>query len=258
MANPFASPTMAAGYARCRPALHPRIMERVRELLQITTMLDRALDVGCGSGLSTAALQPLAQTCIGIDPAVPMLLWAHSVAPGSYFVAGNAESLPLHSGSIDLLTAAGSLNYADLSLFFPEALRVLAPSGVLVVYDFSEGRRFRKDASLENWYSEFQRLYPVPLHEGHEISPEILRECDSDLRLAAHEYFEIGLLLEPDFYLDYVMTETNVAHAIRNGVAEGEIRDWCAATLQAVFQGEAREVLFSGYIAVLMRARSTT
>ncbi len=181
-----------------------------------------------------------------------MLLLAHDVAPDAFFVAGKAEALPLRSGSVDLMTAAGALNYADLDLFFPEALRVLSPDGMLLVYDFSEGRRFRNESSLDAWYSEFQRRYPPPLHEGQAISPETLRSCHPGFRLTAHEYFEIGLTLKPDFYIDYVMTETNVANAIRHGVAESEIRNWCAATLQRVFKGEAHEVLFAGYIAYLM------
>jgi hypothetical protein len=140
--------------------------------------------------------------------------------------------LPVRSHSIDIVTAAGSLNYADLSLFFPEAVRALAPDGGLVIYDFPECGNFRGPAGLDAWYSEFLRRYPRPSGSGHEI----------------------GLTLSPDFYLDYVMTETNVAQAARNGVPEQEIRAWCAGTLAPVFQGEAREVLFRGYAAWLVVA----
>ena len=69
------------------------------------------------------------------------------------------------------------------------------------------------------------------------------------LEPAGHEYFEAAVPLDPGFYLDYVMTETNVAHAIRNGSPEGEIREWCAAGLRPVFTGLRREVMFDGYIA---------
>jgi SAM-dependent methyltransferase len=72
MPNPFASPAMAAGYAKSRPAVHPHIIERVRAFLGATAPLHRGLDVGCGAGLSTRALQGLAAQCVGLDPAPEM------------------------------------------------------------------------------------------------------------------------------------------------------------------------------------------
>ena len=250
----YNTPGMAAGYANSRPAVHERILEMVRQRLRLTRRLDWALDVGCGAGLSTRLLQRIARHCIGIDPSEAMLGWSSRVAPNACFAAGAAEALPVRSHSIDIITAAGSLNYADLNLFFPEAARVLAPGGVLVIYDFSEGRNFRGSASLDTWYSEFLRRYPPPSGSGRQISPASLGSLDSGFRLSGHEYFEIGLTLNPDSYLDYVMTETNVAHAVGNGVSEQEIRAWCAGTLELVFQGEARDVLFPGYTAYLVVA----
>jgi hypothetical protein len=44
-----------------------------------------------------------------------------------------------------------------------------------------------------------------------------------------------------------MLTETNVASAMRAGVPPSEIRDWCAETLATVWRGEDKEVLFRGY-----------
>ena len=93
--------------------------------------------------------------------------------------AGAAEAIPVHAGSIDLITAAGSLNYADLDLFFLEAARVLRADGRLLVYDFEPGRSFRDSTALDDWFRAFIARYPWPPHEGRELNPEIL----SDLRL---------------------------------------------------------------------------
>jgi len=162
--------------------------------------------------------------------------------------------MPVRSHSADILTAAGSLNYADLSLFFPEAARVLGPRGVLVVYDFSEGRNFSESESLDRWYSEFQRRYPRPAGASRDLSPEALESigCGFGFRLSGREDFQIGLTLSPGFYLDYVLTETNVSHAIQNGTRKEEIRAWCSETLVPVFRGDPHEVLFGGYIAYLV------
>ena len=250
--NPFATDEMAAGYAAFRPPVHPRVMERVRASLARPLPCARALDVGCGAGVSTKALAGFARTSIGLEPAERMLKWARSAAKFATFVAGRAEAIPMLARSIDLMTAAGSLNYVDLDHFFPEAARVLAPEGVLVVYDFSAGSSFRGSTALDEWFEEFSRRYPAPPGEGRSLSPEILAELDSGFRLQSREHFEIGLTLTPGFYLDYILTETNVAAAIRSGMARREIRSWCAETLEPVWRRAEHEVIFRGYFACMI------
>jgi SAM-dependent methyltransferase len=242
---------LASGYARSRPPLHAPILERVREHLGLVRPVDRALDVGCGAGLSTRPLAAIARSSIGIEPSEAMLKLGVTVAPSALFVVGRAEALPVRSHSIDIITAAGSLNYTDLNQFFPEARRVLRHDGVLVVYDFSAGRTLRGPDALDEWFAEFMRRYPAPRDSALEISPEFLASYDSSFRMTGHEYFEIGLTLTPRFYLEYILTETNVAEAVRRGIPEAEIRGWCSETLGAVFGGEAREVFFRGYFACL-------
>jgi SAM-dependent methyltransferase len=212
----------------------------------------QALDVGCGAGLSTKALQPMARECLGIDPSPVMIQCASALVPGATFKLGAAEKLPVPSRSMDLISAAGSLNYADLSLFFPEVARVLVPKGVLLVYDFSQGRSFRDSPILDRWFSKFLSRYPMPVGSGRPLSPEILASLDSELRMDGQEDFEIGLVMAPGSYVDYVMTETNIAHAIGNRMPVEQIRDWCTETLATVFEGKPREVLFRGYLACMI------
>ncbi|MCC6365291.1 MAG: class I SAM-dependent methyltransferase [Bryobacterales bacterium] len=251
MSDLYANPRMAEGYARSRPQVHPLIIERVRAHLRLQTPLPRALDAGCGSGLSTRPLHTVARHSTGIDPAEPMLGWASSVAPDADFLVARAERLPFRARSFHLITAAGSLNYADQRLFFEEARRVLIPGGAVVVYDFSAGRSFPDSPALDAWFAGFHRRYPPPPAEARFISPETLRDGGFALSLSAHEIFEIPLVLHPDFYLDYMMTETNVSHAVGRGIPAGEIRSWCQQTLAPVFGPSPREVLFRGYIAYM-------
>ena len=68
MANVFDTPAMAAGYAKSRPEVHPHIIERARKHLPVPLPVAHALDVGCGAGLSTRALQTIARHALGIDP----------------------------------------------------------------------------------------------------------------------------------------------------------------------------------------------
>ena len=251
MPNPFGTDDMAAGYATSRPPVHQRVIEQAFQQSGRSGAFQCALDIGCGAGVSTKALTDFAGSCIGLEPSEAMLQWAPMIAPSAAFVVGTAEALPLRSRAVDLIAAAGSLNYADLDLFFPEAARVLTPHGILLVYDFSAGRSFRNAVSLDEWFSSFHQRYPPPANEARELNPAILSELSCGFHVDAHRQFEIGITLAPEFYLDYVMTETNVAAAVRSGVLQSEIKSWCAETLAPVWNGVEREVLFRGYFACM-------
>jgi SAM-dependent methyltransferase len=248
--NPFAASGMASGYARSRPPVHPQVIELAATRLG-SRRFHRALDVGCGAGLSTAPLGALADLIYGIEPAEPMLKWSASIAPGAVFLAGAAEALPFAAGSLALLTAAGSLNYVALDRFFAEAARVLDPTGMLLVYDFAPGRESADAAGLPSWFAAFFSRYPAPRGEGIPITARELAR--PGFRTTHHEDFAIPLVLTPDFYLEYMLTETNVAKAVREGTPLDEIRSWCSATLAPVFDGKPRTVLFRGYFAWLER-----
>jgi len=231
---------MAAGYARFRPPVHRKILERA---LASAPVVGRALDVGCGAGLSTQALVSFADVAIGMEPVAAMLPKTLN------FFAGTAEAIPVMNASVDLITAAGSLNYADLNLFFPEAARVLRAGGLLVVYDFGPGRSFRVSRNLDEWFSTFVERYPWPPHEANELNPEIVRELAAGFLLQNQERFEIGIALDREFYLEYMLTETNVAFAQHGGIARQEIRSWCARTLDEFWHEGSRDILFRGYFA---------
>ena len=249
MSNLFNDSRMAEGYASARPPVHPCVVERVG----IKEPVNLAVDAGCGAGLSTAALAPLAHHLVGFDSAESMVKAARRRVPDASFAVASAEAFPFASGQVDLIAAAGSLNYVELDQFFAEARRVLTPTGLLLVYDFSPGSSFAGDESLSSWFSEFSHRYPWPPFNGHLLSPGILAELASGFTLLVHENFEIPLRLAQQAYLAYMLTETNVAHAIENGTPHEEINAWCAKTLQPIFGHESRDVLFKGYFACFDR-----
>ena len=244
MTNSFEQAGMALGYARFRPPVHRKIVERA---LAPGMVFHRALDVGCGAGVSTQALAGFVDWAMGMEPVAGML------PRQAGFFAGAAEAIPVSADSIDLMTAAGSLNYADLDRFFPEAARVLRANGLLVVYDFEPGRSFRDSPRLEDWFRAFIERYPWPPDDGRPLSPEILRDCAGGFRLERQERFEIAIPLAREFYLEYMLTETNVAFAQRQSAARAEIRAWCARTLDAFWEDEEREIVFRGYYARLAK-----
>ncbi|BDC49162.1 hypothetical protein F183_A14780 [Bryobacterales bacterium F-183] len=260
MANLFASDDMAAGYAAHRPAVHPEVLRLAAANVPGVSTAQHTLDVGCGSGVSAKALReavPQATTVVGLEPAESMLRSARAMGMLEQAVAGRAEALPFPDRTFGLMTAAGSLNYTDdLAAFFGEAARVLHPQGSLAVYDFSPGCIIADEPALNHWFrNEFMVRYPRAKDNAIFLDPDILVEKAAGSRLAmtwAHK-FRIPLAIDYEFYVNYMMTETNVAYAIASGKAtENEIRTWCRETLAPIFPAEAgpRQVLFEGYLAV--------
>jgi ubiquinone/menaquinone biosynthesis C-methylase UbiE len=188
MVNLFDTPAKAEGYAKARPPLHARIVER------IAVRAPTVLDVGCGAGLSTAPLLRFSPNVYGVDPFPEMLKWAGRIAPGAHFATARAESLPFRDAAFDLITAAGSLNYADPARAFPELRRVLTPDGTLAVYDFNQ--------------PDFP--YHRPPDGAIKLSPEILSQMDTGFRLVRSEPLDLPVVMTHDEYIAFLKTEVNV------------------------------------------------
>jgi SAM-dependent methyltransferase len=250
----YHSARLAAGYACARPPVHPRIVGLIARRLGIAADTRRrcALDVGCGAGLSTAPLSSLAESVVGVDPAPAMLAHHQTVAPEARFAVGSAQAQPFPEATFDLVTCAGALNYTDVDRALREIARVLAPSGTLVVYDFSAGRRCRGGIDLDGWFGEFEAQYPFP--PGYALEVNALDYQSAGLHLVSWETFEIPLVLALEGYLAYVLSETNVQRALSRGGSEEDIRAWCRGTLEPLFEQAPLAVLFDGYIACIAKS----
>ena len=250
----YDSPRLATGYAYGRPPIHRHIIHSVREHFHIAGRLQRALDVGCGAGLSTAALEPISQIVVGLEPVRTMLTHCRSTAPNALFLVGRAETLPFEAEVFDLITAAGSLNYADLNLFFPTAAQVLKPKGLLIIYDFSGGWHMLGDRRLHQWFAEFESRYPSP--PNYELDVRNFDYRRYGLRIEAYKEMQIIVPMAFNAYLSYVLSETRVELAITRGVLLSKIQDWCQETLKNMFDDTPRDVLFNAYAAYVRRDSS--
>ena len=183
----------------------------------------RALDIGCGAGASTVALAPLARSRLGIDPSPAMVAAAVRAVRDASFAVARAESIPVATGAIDLIAAAGSLDFADVGAFVAEADRTLRPGGRVVVSDFSFGRPENAAEWPEVLAARWPRRPAVPVTSA--------TFAGGPFRVVVDEQFVVTLHLSLESYLAYAMTETNVARAVAAGTPAREIRAWCAETL---------------------------
>lgn len=243
----YDSQRLAAGYAFDRPPVHQQILSSAR----LDRQAEQALDVGCGAGLSTAALAPLARQVIGLEPVPAMLAHRQSVAPRARFVTGVAEALPFAEGSFDLVTAAGSLNYTNLPLALSEIARVLTGAGKFLLYDFSVGRHAAEGNALTAWFATFEQRFPYP-PGWQPLDVRALPLAKYGLRLLDHAAVKTRVPMTFTAYLRYMLSEVNVDSAIARGASSAEdAEDWCRRTLESVFAHGEVTVIIPGYIATL-------
>ena len=248
----YDSHRMAAAYAFTRPPIHRQVAARVARYLAPACPVNLALDIGCGAGMSTAALAPLARRTVGLEPHAPMLAHRSTVAPDAGFAIGRAEALPFADGTFDLVTAAGALNYADLALSLNEVARVLSRHGLFVPYDFSAGRRLRDDDRLNE--------SGTPTSNGNSrLHLDIPWTCGPSTTTHAVSIWLDSRHTKPASrcrstrYVDYILGESGVEQALAEGRLEADIRRNCEDGLRSIFSGAVREVIFDAQIAYVRK-----
>jgi SAM-dependent methyltransferase len=229
----------AAAYAFDRPPVHGRILQAAG----LSRRATRALDIGSGAGVSSAALIPFAEQVTGLEPVQTMLAHRATVAPGARFVVGQAEALPFADGSFDLVCAAGSLNYTDVPAALAEVARVLRAEGRFLLYDFSEGRSSPDTEALARWYASFEKRFPPAPGGWRRLVVSELPFAETGLRLLTYLAFDVQLRMTADAYLRYVLSEIPAQ-------APDSAREWCRNTLTTVFHGGELTVSFPAYLAV--------
>jgi SAM-dependent methyltransferase len=120
---------LAEWYEGFRPALKPDELDALQRLLGPGD--GRCLDVGCGTGLSTAAVAELGWSAVGVDLSEDMLEVARS--RGLEVIQGSADALPLGDGTFDAAVSVWThTDVEDFSAVITETARVLRPGAPLV------------------------------------------------------------------------------------------------------------------------------
>src|SRR5579871_5851972 len=115
LVNFFAYDSVAKRYRKGRPYFHPLVMRRIIEFTK-TPRFSNAIDVGCGTGLSTKALRTIADSVVGTDVSQEMLDLAEQ-QPGVSYCCCRAEELPFPDASFDLMTVALAFHWLDRPRF---------------------------------------------------------------------------------------------------------------------------------------------
>jgi ubiquinone/menaquinone biosynthesis C-methylase UbiE len=131
----------ASSYDRVRPIPPPALLDLLTQLID-TPHPALVVDVGSGTGLSTAIWGERAERVIGIEPNADMRAQAvlkiadHPYAAHIEYREGLAHQTGLPDGCADIVTAAQSFHWMEPTATLAEIARILRPGGLFAAYDY--------------------------------------------------------------------------------------------------------------------------
>jgi ubiquinone/menaquinone biosynthesis C-methylase UbiE len=248
----FSQKTAAERYAKGRPRFHFPVIERIKKYLALDEPFALALDVGCGTGLSSAALKEIAERVVGVDVSAAMLRQAPA-ASGIEYALASAENLPFGAAEFDLVTISQAIHWIDKQRFYAEADRVLKPGALVVAYDNLFQGEMLGNSEFKDWYqTRFLREFPVPPRGARAFSSA--SENARDFVLLHEESNENALEFSAREFVDYLVTISNVIAKVENGARPiAEIDEWLTNGIAPFFNGSRRKFLFISPIWFLRR-----
>jgi ubiquinone/menaquinone biosynthesis C-methylase UbiE len=249
--NPFAATGAGTRYARGRPYHHPGALARARGTLGFDHV-DRALDVACGTGMSTVALTEVARVVVGTDRSPEMLAAAPRVS-GATFVRSAAESLPFAEATFDAVTVCSGIHWFDQPRFFAEARRVLHDDGWIALYDHYFIGEMVDVPAFGEWTRVALEHYPLPPRAQQVGDPR--SDVPAGFDKVADEFYADDIEMTHGQFVDYQLSISNFVAAGERGVPEADLRAWLAETTVPFFDGVAtRTVRFLGSLTCLRPA----
>jgi ubiquinone/menaquinone biosynthesis C-methylase UbiE len=131
----------ASSYDQVRPTPPPALLDLLTQVIA-TPHPALVVDVGSGTGLSTALWGERAERVIGIEPNADMRQEAirniegHPYAAHIEYRAGLAQQTGLPDGCADIVTAAQSFHWMEPTATLAEIARILRPGGLFAAYDY--------------------------------------------------------------------------------------------------------------------------
>jgi SAM-dependent methyltransferase len=235
-------------YERGRPFHHERSLARVRAVVG-DAPVERALDVACGTGMSTVALGARARSVVGVDVSAEMLRAARPARGVSYLLA-RAEFLPVPDRAVDAVTCCSGVHWFDQPRFFAELARVLRPRGWVALYDHYFVGEMVDVPEFGAWAKELFDRFPLP-DRNHQVGDPRAETPERFERLA-DDVFGDDIEMTHDSLVDYHLSISNCVAAVERGHSREDVQRYLAESTAPFFAGApVRTVRFIGTLTCL-------
>ena len=253
--NYFNPKNAAERYAKGRPAFHSNTINRIKNIIGIEHKLGKALDVACGTGLSTQALQAIANKVNGIDVSEEMLKWASPSENIEYFI-GFAEEMHFPSNEFDLITVSSGVHWFNIDAFLVEAYRVLKENSWLILYENYFISKMKDVPEFDQWFPEvYLTKFPSPKrNDGYSWVNENLNK--KRFNLINEEQFESQVEFTKDKLALYFTTQSNITAVVESGQYNyEEIELWLDNELSQFFKNGTtiRTICYGNWIKYIQR-----
>ncbi|KAH9507374.1 hypothetical protein Btru_057944 [Bulinus truncatus] len=142
---------LAKNYANYRPEYPKKVYDEIMSYHNevSTNGHQLAVDVCCGTGLSTLPLVPLFDEVVGVDVSEDLMEYVPKDIPNLKVLVCPAEKMTMiGSGTVDLVTIASGLHWTDIDKFLQEVKRILKPGGTFAAYTW-QAERIENEAAFE-------------------------------------------------------------------------------------------------------------
>lgn len=246
---------IARGYALDRPIYHIEFIDRVKNELNITQPFIYGLDIGCGAGSSSIALKKICKNVLAIDESGEMIKAAEQYCNDKsiVFQKCSAENFPLQECPYDVITAAGSINWIDETVFLKRVHDALSADGLLIIYDNPMIDRMINVPSFTDWWNnEYLQHFPKPYRKETVWDNEMLNPYGLTIthKLAINNQAMMSL----NQLVHYLITQTNVISKIEHqGENLNDTINWFKTSLAPYFNIPNQTVCFEGYIWIISK-----
>jgi|SRR6185437_9882855 len=252
--NYFSPKNTAERYAKGRPFFHRNTIKHISEFIKIDNKLENALDVACGTGMSTTALLDIAENVFGTDTSDEMLKLALNPQEIKYSKA-SAENLPFENNYFDIITVSSGVHWFDIDQFLQEANRVLKSKSWLMLYENHFISEMQGVESFGNWFPDiYLKKFPSPKRNNNYQWENDNLERKGFIFLK-EEKFKNPIEFSKEELILYFTTQSNITEAVENKVSNyEEIENWLAKELEPFFSNEIKRTInFGNWIKYLQK-----
>ena len=254
--NYFNPKTAAERYSKGRPDFHSNTIKHIKNYLDLDKKLNNALDIACGTGLSTKALLEIATNVYGTDISQEMLKLALQPDKINYSIAP-AEQQPFADNTFDLITVSSGVHWFDIDKFLIEANRLLKSRSWLVLYENHFISQMVGNANFTHWFPNiYLKKFPSPPRDnGYAWTNENLNP--KNFNFTTEERFKNSVTLTKKQLALYFTTQSNIIAAVeKNQTTYEQVEQWLDQELASFFDNDDRTqtINYGNWIKYIQRA----